>query len=87
MGSTKTGRRRMKVKVTRRIDVVTVIVHFINVRLALSVDSLTVGAAMLSGRVIVRRILSDFVLTRRKKKMGMTMTRTRLIGMRRNSSP
>ena len=50
MGSTKTGRRRTKVKVKRRIDVVTVIVLFINVRLGFSVESITVGAMMFSGR-------------------------------------
>ena len=65
LGSTKTGRRRMKVKVRRMIDVVIVIVLFINVRLGLLVEENTVGAMMLSGRVIMSSSLPDFVLTRR----------------------
>ena len=62
MGSTKTGRRRTKFKVTRRIDVVIVIVLFINVRLGFSVESITVGAMMFSGREAMRLVLFLFFL-------------------------
>ena len=79
MDSTKTGRRRMKVKVKRRIEVVIVIVLFIKVRLGLSVESITVGARMFSGRVTLRAVLSEF-LTRRERNMGMIIRRARLIG-------
>ena len=70
----------MKVKVIRRIVVVIVIVHFINVRLGLWAETSTVGATMLSGRELMNVSLSDSVLMRRKMNMGMMKTRTMLIG-------
>ena len=83
MGSTKTGRRRTKFKVTRRIDVVIVIVLFINVRLGLLGDLNTVGATRFSGRVRMSSKLYDLFLMRRKRKIGMTFRRLRLIGTRK----
>ena len=74
----------MNNRVIRRIDVVAMIVRFIKVRWDFAEEANTVGATMVSGRVVTNSALSSFSpLMRRAMKMGMTMTRTRLTGTRK----